>query len=92
MIVQADEFSGTNSVTVCVFTTNPVEAPLFRLVVEPDEENGLREVSALMVDKLTTIPRDKLGRNIGRLATRDILRTDVAILVFLGLARPSRTR
>jgi mRNA interferase MazF len=43
-----------------------------------------------MVDKLTTVPRDKLGARIGRLETGDILRMNQAILVFLGLARSQR--
>jgi mRNA interferase MazF len=40
-----------------------------------------------MVDKLTTIPKSKLGRRIGKLADTDLRRLDRAILVFLGLAR-----
>jgi mRNA interferase MazF len=67
-------------------TTDPVDAPLFRLVVEPDTTNQLRETSRLMVDKITTVPRSKLGERIGRLADEDTLRLARATLVFLGLA------
>ncbi len=35
VIVQDDRFDATNSVMVCVFTTDPTEAPLIRLVVTP---------------------------------------------------------
>ena len=85
-IIQDDRFDGTDSVTVCAFTTDPTEAPLFRLRVEPDEVNGLRESCSLMVDKITTVPRSKLGEPIGRLGDDELVRLGRAILVFFGLA------
>ena len=42
VIVQDDRFDATESITVCAFTTDPTDAPLFRLPVEPNERNGLR--------------------------------------------------
>lgn len=90
VVVQDDDFAKTRSITICLFTTDPTEAALFRIRVEPSEENGLREPSALMVDKLTTVPRDKLGARIGRLEASDVLRMNQAILVFLGMARSQR--
>jgi len=86
VIVQDDRFDATASVTVCIFTTNPTEAPLFRLAVEPTEQNGLHAMSRLMVDKLVTVPRDRLGERIGRLPDQDMVRLNRAIVVFLGLA------
>lgn len=86
VIVQDDRFDATGSVTVCAFTTDPTEAPLIRLPVEPDERNGLRVPCSLMVDKITSVPRSKLGGRIGRLADEDIVRLGRAIVVFLGLA------
>lgn len=85
-IIQDDRFDGTDSVTVCAFTTDPTEAPLFRLRVEPDDVNGLQEPCSLMVDKITTVPRSKLGRSIGRLGDDDLIRLGRAILVFFGFA------
>lgn len=86
VIVQDDRFDATTSVTVCAFTTDATEAPLFRLRVEPDELNGLREPSSLMVDKLTTVPRSKLGTHVGRLNDEEMVRLGRAVLVFVGLA------
>ena len=85
-IVQDDRFDATDSVTVCAFTTDPTEAPLFRLRVEPDEVNGLRNACSLMVDKITTVPRSKLGDRTGRLDDEQMVRLSRAILVFFGLA------
>lgn len=85
-IVQDDRFDATDSVTVCAFTTDPTEAPLFRLSIEPDDVNGLREPCSLMVDKIATVPRSKLGERIGRLSDEEMVRLGRAILVFFGLA------
>lgn len=92
VIVQDDSFDGTASVTICAFTSDTTEAPLFRLLVEADEGNGLRLASRLMVDKITTVPKSKLGERIGRLADEDILRLNRAMLVFLGLAVSPKAR
>jgi mRNA interferase MazF len=90
VILQDDSFDATDSITICAFTSDETEAPLFRLPVEPNERNGLRVASRLMVDKITTVPRSKVGVHIGRLDDEDILRVNRAILVFLGLAASPR--
>jgi mRNA interferase MazF len=86
VILQDDSFDGTESITICAFTTDDTDAPLFRLPVEPNERNGLRIPCHLMVDKVTTVPKSKVGVHIGRLDDEDILRLNRAVLVFLGLA------
>ncbi len=86
VIVQDDRFDATASVTVCAFTTDPTDAPLIRLLIEADEVTGIRESSRLMVDKITTIPRSKLGERIGQLSDDDLIRLSRALVVFLGLA------
>ena len=91
-IVQDDSFDATDSVTVCAFTTDPSEAPLFRLLVEPSVSNGLRSACRLMVDKIMTVPKSKVGARVGRLDEADILRLSRAIIVFLGLAAPVRAK
>jgi mRNA interferase MazF len=91
VIVQDDAFDATASVTVCAFTTDPTDAPLFRIAIEPGEKNGLRAPSRLMVDKLTTVSKERLGSRVGRLDDEDMVRLNRAILVFLGMAGSSRT-
>ena len=86
VIIQDDRFDATDSVTVCAFTTDATEAPLIRLPVEPDDLNGLRERCSLMVDKVTTVPRSKIGDHVGRIGEDDMVRLTRAILVFFGLA------
>ena len=86
VIVQDDSFDATDSVTICAFTTDPADAPLFRLAVEPNERNGLRSRSRLMVDKITTVPKSKVGERVGRLDDEDVVRLNQSVMVFLGLA------
>lgn len=86
VIVQDDRFDATESVTVCPFTTDATEAPLIRLRVEPAEMNGLRSSSSVMVDKITTVRRERLGARTGRLDDEDMVRIGQALMVFLGLA------
>ena len=86
LIVQDDRFDMTDSITVCAFTTDPTEAPLIRLPIQPNESNGLRAACRLMVDKITTVPKAKIGARLGRLADADMVRLNQAILVFLGIA------
>ncbi len=90
VILQDDRFDKTESITICAFTTDPTDAPLFRLAVEPSTSNGLRAVSRLMVDKITTVPKSRIGARAGRLGDEDMVRLNRAILVFLGLAAPGR--
>lgn len=86
VIVQDHRFDATASITICAFTSDPAEAPLFRLPISPDEGNGLKSLSRLMVDKITTVSKAKLGPRIGRLGDADMVRLNRAIMVFLGLA------
>ena len=91
VIVQDDDFDATQSITICAFTSDPTEAPLFRIPVQPNERNGLQATSSLMVDKITTVPKTKLGSRIGRLDDEDLVRLNQAMIVFLGLARSPRS-
>jgi mRNA interferase MazF len=86
VIVQDDRFDATSSITICAFTSDPTDAPLFRLAVEPSASNGLEAMSRLMVDKISTVPKRKLGVRIGRLADDDMVRLNRAVMIFLGLA------
>jgi mRNA interferase MazF len=89
VILQDDRFDATDSITICAFTTDPTDAPLFRLPIEPDGTNGLRVRCRLMVDKITTVPKAKVGTRIGRLDDEEIVRLNRVVLVFLGMAGAS---
>lgn len=84
LIVQDDRFDATDSLTVCPFTGTRVDAPLLRVSVTADEENGLDQDSFLMVDKMTTVRRSNARSVVGRLEARTLIEFERRLLVFLG--------
>jgi mRNA interferase MazF len=87
VVVQADLFNETHaSVTVAPVTSTLVNAPLFRLAVEPSSRNGLRALSQVMVDKLTTVRRERIGATIGELEPETLTRVNRALALWLGIA------
>lgn len=86
LIVQSDDFPETDSVTVCLLTHVEVNAPLLRLRLDPDGRNNLRVASWIMIDKIATVRRAKVGSVFGRVSDADLVRINRALPVFLGLA------
>ena len=86
VVLQADFFDGTDSVTLVPFTGDGFDAPFFRLELIPSARNGLRLPCRIMVDKVTTVPRSNVGARIGQLGTGDMVRLNRAVAVFLGIA------
>ena len=86
LILQSDDYRDTVSVAICPITTDETGAPGLREPIEPTQGNGLRQPSQIMIDKITALPRGRLGRRVGALSSDDLARVDRALLVFLGLA------
>jgi mRNA interferase MazF len=86
LVIQADFFDALPSVTVLPLTSELRRLRIVRVAVKPTPENGLRKPSQVMVDKAHTVPRDKIGQNLGRLDENTILAVDRALAVFLGFA------
>lgn len=84
-ILQTNAFPFLESITICPFTSDMDELEIFRVLIAPEPGNGLRSPSHIMADKITTLPRSKLGKRIGALDDEDMLRLDRAVMVFLGL-------
>jgi len=87
VIVQTDAFPESHaSVVVCQLTSELVDAPDFRVSVDPTPENGLRVKSQVMADKPVTIRRDRIGQRIGRLGNQEMTQLSAALAFVLGLA------
>jgi len=84
LVIQDDRFDATDSVTVCPFTTNVVDAPLLRVAVPANDGNGLDKHSHLMIDKITTVRRTNVHSVIGHLEATTIVEFERRLLVFLG--------
>ena len=89
VIIQDDRFDANDSIVVCPLTTDATVAPTFRVPVEPSPQSGLRTPCTLMVDRVTAVPRARLGRRVGSLSAGEMTHLNRAIVVFLGLAGPS---
>jgi mRNA interferase MazF len=85
LIVQNDLLRETSHVAVLVLTSEPRDAPLLRVPIPADARTGLAQPSFAMLDRLTTAPRDKLGKTIGRVDDVTLLAVNRALAVFLGL-------
>ena len=86
LIVQSDLFSEHPSVTILPITSELRDAPLFRIGISPDQMNGLRAPSQIMIDKLQTVPVEKIGETFGRLDDATMLAVNRALAVWLGFA------
>ena len=86
LVVQANQFDGLATLTVLPVTSTIIDAPLLRITVDPDERNGLARRSQVMIDKIITVRRDKVGPAFGRAGDELMLAVNRALLVFLGIA------
>jgi mRNA interferase MazF len=87
LVVQSDFFENHPSVTVLPVTSDLRDTPLFRVLVEPSQENGLRITSQIMIDKAMTVYAERLGEPIGRLDPNVLLEVDRCLAVFLGIVK-----
>jgi mRNA interferase MazF len=85
LVVQSDLFDEHPSLTIAPVTSTIADAPLFRVTIEPTAANGLRAVSQIMVDKLTTVRRDRVTQTLGSLTDDALLRVNRALVLWLGI-------
>lgn len=84
VVVQSDLFGETATVTVVLLSSTLVNAPLIRLDVLPTAENGLRRPSQMMVDKIMSVRRERIGDPIGRLEEEEMMALTRSMALFLG--------
>jgi mRNA interferase MazF len=86
LVVQADLFNATHpGVTILPLTSELRDAALFRIDVAPSAKNGLSKPSQIMLDKASTIARQKIGARIGRLDEQALMQVNRSMMVWLGL-------
>ena len=84
LVVQSDFLDALDSVVLCPVTSD-LRTAAFRVTVEPTSVNGLRVLSQVMVDKLSTLPRSKLSPPFGKLEEERLKAVDRALLLVVGL-------
>jgi mRNA interferase MazF len=87
--VQADAFLTLPSVIVLLLTGEITDELLLRITVSDGRDSGLHKPSKIMIDKLFTVSRKKIGRHIGRLDATTMRAVDLALARILGLAGAS---
>jgi mRNA interferase MazF len=89
VVIQSDLFNSSHSsLVVCPITTELIEAPIFRVPLSPSSANGLRKPCQVMIDKIGTVPKTRIGKRIGKLDSADMARVDTALAIWLELPRP----
>jgi len=87
LVVQADLFNDIHaSIIVCLLTSDRQDAPLLRIDIEQGPDTGLQARSQVMVDKIVTLRRERIGRIIGRLDDQTMIRINRSLALVLGLA------
>ncbi|QOC22301.1 type II toxin-antitoxin system PemK/MazF family toxin [Wenzhouxiangella sp. AB-CW3] len=86
LVIQSDLFDAHPSVTVMPVTSELRDTPLFRFDISPGRVNGLKHPSQVMIDKIHTVGRDRVGPVIGRLEEEQMVSVNRLMMVFLGLA------
>lgn len=86
LVVQADQFDETGTITLLLLSSTLVDAPLIRIPLNPSADNGLRRQSQIMIDKTMSVKRDKIGAPFGRINAEEMLQVSRSLALFLGIA------
>ena len=86
LVIQADLFDETGTVTLLLVSSTLVDAPLLRIPIHPSPENGLRKPSQIMIDKAMTVKRSKLRQAFGRIDADTMVQIERCLAIFLGIA------
>ncbi len=85
LVVQSDLFDEHPSITILPVTSELRDTPLFRIRITPTGSNGLQKTSDIMVDKVQSVPRERLGEVFGHVSAQQMLEVSRSLAVFLGV-------
>jgi mRNA interferase MazF len=86
LVIQSDLFDELPSVALCLVTSELRNAPIFRITVDPAPDNGLQNISQIQIDKILSVPRERVGSVIGRLDDATMLKVNRSLTVLAGIA------
>ena len=87
LVIQANQFNEHTSVTILPITSTLVDAPLLRITIQPNSENGLQKTSQVMIDKTMTVKREKISNPFGSINSVTLVEIERCLAVFLGIAK-----
>ena len=86
LIIQNSAFNSVHSSIVIFPITSHLEKEIiFRPTLLPDTQNGLTKISQVMVDKITTIKKDKIGKSLGHISLHKQAEVLQALKLWLNL-------
>ena len=86
LIVQNTTFNELHSsVVICPITSHIEKEIVFRPTLLPDPDNGLEKLSQIMIDKITTIKKDKIGQVLGCISIHKQNEVILALKLWLGI-------
>lgn len=85
LVIQGDVFMNHTSITVLPLTSHLLDASLLRYQLEVNEENHLSKTSQVMIDKIVTVPKEKVGAAFGHVLDSELLEITRRLAVFLGI-------
>ena len=84
VVQNTDYIEGIESLTVCPLTT-VLSVASVRLRLKPNAETGLKELSDIEIDKVTTIRKNRVSAKIGTVSEKDQAKINYALRVWLDL-------
>jgi mRNA interferase MazF len=86
LVIQSDLFAALPSVTFCMLTTTlRPDHPAVRITIDPSPSNGLRQRSQIAIDKITTLPVQRVAKVIGHASDTTMAHVTRALALFLGV-------
>jgi len=86
VVIQNDVSNRYSPITIVAAISSQFSRPPFpREVIIDPEESGLAKPSAVLVNQIRSVDRQRLGKRIGRLSTESMERVDEALKISLGL-------
>lgn len=86
LVIQSDLFDELPSAALCLVTSELRNAPIFRITVDPAPANGLQKISQIQIDKMVSVPRERVGGVIGSLDDATMLKVNRSLAVFTAIA------
>lgn len=88
ILIQGDVLNqaDSDSMILALMTGTLRDAPLLRMTIESSPENGLQKPCQIMVDKLQTVRRERIGQIIGKLSDKELLELNRLLAMVVGLA------
>jgi mRNA interferase MazF len=87
LVIQNDIGNRHSPLTIVAAITSKISSVPYpvEVVIEPTRDNGLTVHSAVRLDQIRTVDRQRLIRSLGQIDRRTLARVDEAIRISLGL-------